>query len=287
MKSDLRGKDLKGQNLSKAGMSQVDLSGSNLFDAKLKDADLVGANLSGCDMTHCDLRGADLTKADLRGARLWGADMSGAVLSECDLSDADLWNAKLFNVKLWHANLTGARSLVRSSFSDGSKHFPRIHINESGPAAAEESYRDLKRLFLNNGLYNDAGWASFREKVMERLVMKKKGNINYFPSLLMSVLCGYGEKPYRIVLSAAFTILAFAFGYMLLDGAEYTMGANYAMNPVDYIYFSTITFTTVGFGDFLPRAYPLFRAIAATEAFLGVFLSGLFIFTLARKYSAR
>ena len=59
------------------------------------------------------------------------------------------------------------------------------------------------------------------------------------------------------------------------------------MNIVDYVYFSTITFTTVGFGDFLPRAYPLFRVMAAAEAFLGVFLSGLFIFTLARKYSAR
>ena len=287
MKSDFRGKDLKGQNLSKASMSQADLSGSNLFDAKLKDADLVGANFSGCDMTHCDLRGADLTKANLRDTRLWGADMRGAVLSECDLSDADLWNAKLFNAKLWHANLAGTKSLTRLSFSDGSKYFPRIHINESGPAAAEESYRDLKQLFLHNGLYNDAGWASFREKVMERLVMKKKGDLNYFPSLLMSVLCGYGEKPYRIIMSAAIAIFGFAFGYMLTDGADYTMGGNYTMNLVDYVYFSTITFTTVGFGDFLPRAFPLFRAMAATEAFLGVFLSGLFIFTLARKYSAR
>ena len=287
MKSDFRGKDLKGQNLSGANLSQQDLSGENLFDVKLKEADLVGANLSGCDMTHCDLRGADLTKANLRSARLWGADLRGAVLSECDLSDADFWNAKLHNVKAWHTNLSGAKSIARSSFSDGRKYFPRIRINESGPAAAEESYRDLKQLFLNSGLYNDAGWASFREKVMERAVMKKKGDLNYFPSLLMNVLCGYGEKPYRIVLSAFFTILAFAFGYMLADGAEYTMGQNYAMKIVDYIYFSTITFTTVGFGDFLPRPYPLFRIMAAAEAFLGVFLSGLFIFTLARKYSAR
>jgi len=287
MKNDFKGKDLKGHDFSKQNLSQADLSGSNLFDVKLKDADLVGANLSGCDMTHCDLRGADLTKASLRGARLWGADIRGTILSECDLSDADLWNAKLFNVKLWHANLTGTKSITRSSFSNGHKYFPRIHINESGPAAAEESYRDLKQLFLTSGLYNDAGWASFSEKVMERLVMKKKGDLNYFPSLLMNVLCGYGEKPYRIVFSAVFTILAFAYGYMMTGGAEYTMGANYTMNLVDYIYFSTITFTTVGFGDFLPKAYPLFRAMAAAEAFLGVFLSGLFIFTLARKYSAR
>lgn len=283
----LKEKDLKGQDLSKAILSQEDLSESNLFDVNMKDANLVGANLSGCDMTHCDLRGADLTKANLRGTRLWGADMRGAILSECDLSGADLWNARLFDAKLWHANIAGARSVTKSSFSDGRKYLPRIRLDESGPAAAEESYRDLKKLFLDNGLYNDAGWASFREKVMERLVMKKSGDLNYFPSLLMNVICGYGEKPYRIILSAAFTILAFAFGYMLTDGAAYATGGDYKIRLVDYIYFSTITFTTVGFGDFLPRAYPIFRVMAAAEAFLGVFLSGLFIFTLARKYSAR
>lgn len=283
----LKNASLEKANLSRANLSQADLSGSNLFDARFRGADLVGTDMTDCDMTHCDLKDADLTKARLHNARMWNADMTGSNLNESDLSHADLWNAKLFNTKLWHSNLSGAKSVVRASFSDGHRYLPAYRINESGPQAAEESYRDLKQLFLNNGMYNDAGWASFREKTMERLVMKKKGDLNYFPSLLMSVLCGYGEKNYRIVLSALLTIFGFALLYMAANAVEYSTNPDYAVRLSDYIYFSAITFTTVGFGDFLPRAVPLFRLMAATEAVMGVFLAGLFIFTLARKYSAR
>jgi hypothetical protein len=43
----------------------------------------------------------------------------------------------------------------------------------------------------------------------------------------------------------------------------------------------------VGYGDFIPKAHMVFRLLAALEAFCGVFVTGLFIFTLARRYSAR
>jgi hypothetical protein len=41
-------------------------------------------------------------------------------------------------------------------------------IDEKGSLAAEESYRDLKQYFISHGQYNDASWASYREKTMER-----------------------------------------------------------------------------------------------------------------------
>jgi hypothetical protein len=160
-------------------------------------------------------------------------------------------------------------------------------INESGFLSAEEAYRELKRYFLANGMYNDASWASFKEKTMERHILKSKGDLNYLPSMLMNVLCGYGEKPYRIVISSLLMILAYAFLYFLLGAVERSGAAGYTLKWSDYIYYSTVTFTTVGYGDFVPRASTLYRLLAASEAFTGVFLSGLFIFTLARKYSAR
>jgi hypothetical protein len=274
-------------NLKGANLSCLNLSGLHLFDACLEGADLVGANLSGCDLTHCNLSSADLTKANLTGSRLWSADMTGANLTECELESTDLWNAKMFNVKLWHANFRNARSLTKLNFSGGQKIFDRPGINESGILSAEDSYRDLKAYFLSRGMYNDASWASFKEKTMERLILKKNGDFNYFPSLFMSLVCGYGEKPYRIILTALFTIFFFAALFFSYGAIRPSNGDTGMLMWSDYIYYSTITFTTVGYGDIIPKSQPLYRFMASCEAFMGVFLTGLFIFTLARKYSAR
>jgi hypothetical protein len=40
-------------------------------------------------------------------------------------------------------------------------------------------------------------------------------------------------------------------------------------------YFSMVTFTTLGYGDFIPHGY--FRAISVTESFLGYIYLGLFV----------
>jgi uncharacterized protein YjbI with pentapeptide repeats len=283
----LRDVHIEKADFEETNLAMADLSGSHLFDARMRGAELIGVNLSNCDLTHCDLGGSDLTRAKLSGARLWNATLTNANLTESDLSFADFWNAKLFNVKLWHACFGGAKSLTKSNFSLSVKPFDTAKIDETGGLSAEESYRDLKQYFMSCGRYNDASWASFREKTMERIVMKKKRDLNYLPSLFMSLICGYGEKLYRIVLAALSTILIFAFLYHHFDTMESSVVKDYVPVWSDYIYYSTITFTTVGYGDFIPKCNGVFRLLSALEAFMGVFLSGLFIFTLARKYSAR
>ncbi|MCM8761571.1 MAG: pentapeptide repeat-containing protein [Candidatus Omnitrophica bacterium] len=286
-KAVLKGARFERASFRKANFAQADLSSSHFFDCNLEGADFVGANISGCDMAHCNLRGSDLTKACLTGARFWNSDLSGANLTEADLSGSDLWNARLFNVKLWHTILAGAKSITKMSFSSGARFFDNPRINESGAPAAEESYRDLKQYFITCGMYNDASWASFKEKSMERIILKKKGDWIYIPSLVMNILCGYGEKPYRIVTSAITAITLYAILYHSFNSIERTSNPSYILRWYDYLYYSTITFTTVGYGDFVPRQAGFFKMLSATEAFCGVFLTGLFIFTLARKYSAR
>jgi len=297
-----KGESLAGENLERAvlknlsitkadfsgaHLSQADFSGSHLFDVNFENAHLVGTNLSNSDATHSNFKGADLTKADLTDARLWSVILEGTTLSEASLCRADLWNANLHNVKIWHANFDNAKSLARRNFARDPSLIWTSKINEEGPRSAEEAYRDLKRYFLANGMYDDAGWASFKEKTIERFIMRKNKDLHYIPSLAMGILCGYGEKPSRIVISAFFAILFYAFMYFALNAVESTRSASYAMRWFDYIYYSTITFTTVGYGDFVPKSYGLFRLFAASEAFIGVYLTGLFIFTLSRRYSAR
>lgn len=283
----LRDEHIEKANLSGVDLSLADLSGTYLFDSCLERAELIGINLSHCDLAHCSMRGADLTKANLANARLWNSDLTGANLTEADLSHADLWDARLHNATLWHTNFSGTKSLGKVNFCSSRKLFEKARIDESGAVSAEESYRNLKQYFISTGRYSDASWASFKEKTMERILLRKNGHFEYIPSLVMSLLCGYGEKPYRIVLTALLTILAFAFIYYGLDSVQYLPAPGHSMKWGDYIYYSTITFTTVGYGDIVPKPNTVFRLIAASEAFMGVFVTGLFVFTLARKYSAR
>jgi hypothetical protein len=178
-------------------------------------------------------------------------------------------------------------SLGRRNFSKSPHLLMTARIDEKGLYSAQDAYRDLKRYFLANGMYDDAGWASFKEKTSERRVLKERRDPHYIPSLVMSVLCGYGEKPSRIILSSLVAVLLYAAFYLALNAVESSRFPSYVMRPADYLYYSTVTFTTVGYGDFVPRGHPIFKLLAASEAFIGVFLTGLFIFTLARKYTAR
>jgi hypothetical protein len=184
--------------------------------------------------------------------------------------------------------MENAVSLGKENFShQKSKFITEYRINEKGVLSSEEAYRSLKRYFLAKGMYNDASWASFKEKTMERKLLKKRKDITYIPSLIMNLLCGYGEKPYRIAISSFGIILFYAFLYNITDAIRYTKEEAYRLAFADHIYYSVITFTTVGYGDFVPKAVAYFRLLAASEAFIGIFIMGLFIFTLSRKYAAR
>ncbi len=287
-KVNLSGFDLTNIDLSGANLSRADLSDSNLFNANLESGELLGVNFAGADLTGANLKKSDLTRASLRGARLWHTNLAGANLIEADLDYCDLWNADLSCARLWRTNIAHAISITKKNFMVK----PGIptsgcRINEKGILSAEESYRDLKKYFIQSGRYDDASWASFREKTMERVLLKKKRSIAYLPSLIMNVLSGYCEKPHRIILSSCFVILFYASAYLFLNAITYSSSAAYKMIFWDYIYYSVITFTTVGYGDFIPKAVPLFRIAVASEAFIGAFMIGLFILTLARKYSSR
>ena len=287
-KADLNNLDLAGIDFSGANLSRSNLRDANLLDCNLSHAELLGADLAGADLTGANLDEADLTRTNLTGARLWHANLENATLIEANLTNCDLWNAKLFNVRFWRTDLLRAFSISRDSFSKRlSRYRNTYRISEKGALSAEEAYRSLKQYFLSHGKYNDASWASFMEKRMERSLLKQKKDPAYIPSALMNLLCGYGEKPHRIILSSFFVIFFFGFLYSFLNAVQSSAEGHYAMKLGDYMYYSIITFTTVGYGDFVPRSLTAFRLLAGAEAFIGVFLTGLFIFTLARRYSAR
>ena len=115
----------------------------------------------------------------------------------------------------------------------------------------------------------------------------EKRDPRFIPSFLMDLISGYTEKPDRVIMSSGIIVLIFAVFYYAFNVPVYSFEATaHHISFWDSLYFSFITFTTVGYGDFTPRPVLLFRIAACLEAFSGPFMAGLYIFTLTRRYSA-
>jgi len=93
----------------------------------------------------------------------------------------------------------------------------------------------------------------------------------------------FGEKPYFIVLLWFKVIVLYAFIYLITDIPFNTIkDASFRDNGgIDYLYFSMVTFTTLGYGDLKPLGY--MRLVASSEAIVGMILIAYFVVAWARK----
>ena len=276
-------------DLRNSSLSQGRFSSINFIGANLNDSDLIGAHFDNCDFVGSDLVGANLTRAAFNKCSFSHSDLRGACLAEARFYETDFMGALLFDVMLWNADLAGAKHLKRRNFVDLERALKRqeSRLSEKNALMACESYRTLKHHLFQKGLPEDASWASYKELTMERKHLFRTRSPRYFPSLIMNILSGYTEKPSRAILSALAIVLLFGFAYYLFNIPQ-APGGNLSSHATlwDSLYFSFVTFTTVGYGDLMPKPVVWFRMLVCAEAFCGPFITGLYIFTLTRKYAA-
>jgi hypothetical protein len=146
-------------------------------------------------------------------------------------------------------------------------------------------YRKLKQAHQKHGDYAKAGEFYYREMECKKKALKeKKLSLDWFKSFGYSFLkhsCGYGEKPLRVMRNSLISVLGFAFAYFFTNSINLS-GNSVLRNILQSIYFSTITFTTLGYGDIHP-INDAGRVLAMSEAVLGAIFIALFIFVFGRK----
>ena len=98
------------------------------------------------------------------------------------------------------------------------------------------------------------------------------------------LLFGYGERPTRVLMASALIIFVCAFFYAQPDALAYRGGTT-TPSFSQGLYFSTITFTTLGYGDLYPSPEGFCRIVAMIEAVSGGSLMALFIVCLAKRFS--
>ncbi|MBO2630024.1 ion channel [Shewanella algae] len=264
---------------------------------------LKGAELAGIDLvkhhskTGYDMSYAELYRANLQGAHMFNLTLDNASLMKADLRDANLHCAKLNNCNLLGAKWNGARieniytgKLLRQErMALQAERVGEREIAHDYFEQAEEIYRDLRKAAEREGLFAMAGLYIRRELTMRRHLLPKWSGRRML-SKLIDLFCGYGEDPLRVVIFSLALVFVCAFIYCFTgvsyDGRIHQFAPGRAIT--DYLslfgnclYYSVVTFTTLGYGDFTPVGFS--RAVAAIEAFTGSFTIALFVVVFVKK----
>ena len=165
----------------------------------------------------------------------------------------------------------------------------------------ESFWRFVKQSAQEAGYYQLAGecfynercarlWQKFRGLDYDNISESRKlariiWAVRLLPELVFGkLLFGYGERPVRVLLASALVILVCAFIYWGPHSLVY-LGEPAGRSFLQGLYFSTITFTTLGYGDLYPAPDILHRTVAMVEAVAGGCLIALFIVCLAKRFS--
>lgn len=281
------------------GDAQFDLvefgSGSVSFDkARVSEISFKGCALN-CYM-------------DLRFAQSNDVDLSNTIVRDIlDLKPAD----EVVDVKVF--NISGMRILGRIfiDWRANNVHDLIYGQKETTLFQKAEQFRILKENFRNNGQYEDEDAAYLEFKRCESKAQledeKAKGSLSgimahgtyYFQRYVFDYIGRYATDPIRVLVNMLLAYLAFSllyfgfsvseslteFGHVVAGGTE-TKPFNDPNMPWyqafgNSLYYSGITFFTVGYGDYF--ATGLLKPVAVFEGFTGVFLMSYFTVAFVRK----
>ena len=170
--------------------------------------------------------------------------------------------------------------------------------------------KDMERLSQSFTYYKSTLKNKDKKKDFPIIKWIKKGYFKkWIVSAFSNMIYGYGEKPWNVILSAGALIILFAYFFTLIGignpeiielhgkihpipGTDMRLTSEGVLQNVkvmqfsNCLYFSLITFTTLGYGDFRPLE-GWGRILAGSEAFIGGFMMALFVYTFARRTGGR
>jgi len=252
---DLRGLRIEQTQIDKAYLRNVNLRWAVFRDVGFKSARFQGCNLSQVSFVDCYLRRAQFEQCDLVNSRFESCDFSQAVIAECRVDFATFKSCEI------------GRETI---------HFRA----DATPRAMVRVCRNLKLNAMSMGNFGDAGELTYLEKTYERAGYRRERRWGrWLGSALQDILWGYGEKPWRLAAVMAFNIVLFGTLFHFLDPLP-------GKTWWEHVYFSGITYLTVGYGDLAPHA-PVARLLSVICAAAGIATFGMLIASVTKKIMYR
>jgi hypothetical protein len=290
---------LDGIYLSGTSLDDVDwFDDCTLVDASFTDVDFRGASLLSADLQEAsfdgvDLRDGDLEVANLENATFTNCDLRGASLQEAQFDQCIFENVRISRRTSFDPPVYYARELTTAADDQEYRELAQ---------AAIWSYREIYSLNEDNALPYEARAFYLREKNMRRRLAWHEGNYSHALTAEGSRwVTGYGMSPWRVLGTATVVIIGSALLYPTVGGLRTTVNEGTRKSITWHIkdpskasrfflvfvllrslYFSVITFTTLGYGDIEPVGTAA-RTVAGIESLLGALLTALLVFVLSRR----
>jgi uncharacterized protein YjbI with pentapeptide repeats len=283
--------DFTDATLENADFSNADVTGTDDISA----AEFDGANLTGANFSRAELAGASFERARLSRAELLRANFAGAKLYGALLGDARINRRTEFwldgdDARREPDGLPGpARALrrVKMAFREREpycRYDPRYRGSDSEPnlEKAGEVYTTLENLARDNSLPGLASECFLgRKDVQFRKYLRDDDTAMIVRSFVTTLVARYGESPARVLGTGAVTVLSCGFAYNVFGLIEHADSGD-AVTLFEALYFSALTFTTLGYGDFNP-ASSAGQVFAVAETSMGVVLLAILVFVFGRR----
>lgn len=274
------------------------------------DADLTGASFRDADCSRVNFTNADLTNTTCATVDFTAVNLEGAILSRANLYEADFTDARLHGTIFGDARISDDTTFIDSgswwtwlpSCTKGMQtvaYDPRTDPVVEGSnqddlvdsySRAASVYTQIETLASTNAA-SDVASTCFRwRKDMQRKRYWHTDGENtdrqrsrYTFSKLTNISTRYGDSPWRVVGWSCGVIGPSALFFWLTDGVKSAQAAGISTpDSLAPFYFSLVTFTTLGYGDFQP-ANQCAQLVAGVEALLGSLLLALLIAVLGRR----
>lgn len=260
----LKSINLDGACLDKVNLKKALLDGAKLRRSSLKKAKLRSARLMNVTARHADFEGASFLMANLEKANFAFADFSGATLRYATLEGSNVRGVK-FSKKSCAKKFQG----IRVATCYGSQRFKTFAQDQDFIEELRSSGKWGERIFRAWWLFADCGrsfvrWAGW--------------------ALLFALIFAVFFTPYPSWAPDWYISLCKSFG----PSFHQTPPSFYGQ-PMDFwssLYFSIVTFTTLGFGDVVADN-TCARILVGMEVVLGYIMLGGLISILANKLARR
>lgn len=267
------------------------LAGFFIQNVNLNDIGLINADLENADFSRSNLSYAHLYRTNMKGVNLFKADLTGANLRAANLINCNFLGANLYKTKFDNATWDRNYVIINEKEAIAAEKTNNYELAQQKYKEAEEIYRNIKLSLGDQGYNRDASHFFHREMVVHRKQMPLFSFKRFF-SKIMDLTTGYGEKPLNVITTMMVDIIVCATFYGIF-GAQYgDLTLRFTNNALPFaevmgnlLYFSTVVFTTVGFGDITPIGAS--KAIMMAQGLSGQVLIAFFIVALYKKMMSR